>query len=79
MKRTHLNAMELFKQGNINAAWEMAQQDEGLLPEVTQESWVKYATGLVRADAIRLGSQELHTAADMGFAATRALRYTQNW
>ena len=36
-------ALETAKNGNWNKAWEIAQQDEGLLPEVTKEQWIEFA------------------------------------
>lgn len=42
MKTTHLQAKEIFKAGDINKAWEIAKKDEGLLPEITKEKWIKW-------------------------------------
>lgn len=42
MKITHLEAKEVFKTGNIDKAWEIAKQDEGLLPEITKEQWIEW-------------------------------------
>lgn len=47
MKTTHLQAKEIFKTGDINKAWEVAQQDEGLLPEITKEMWVEWMSKLI--------------------------------
>ncbi len=47
MQMTHLKAKALFKQGEINAAWKVAQQDEGLNADVTKEAWVAWMFELV--------------------------------
>lgn len=44
MKRTHNEAIELFIQGKVDAAWEVAKQDEGLSPCATKEAWIDFAT-----------------------------------
>lgn len=49
MQMTHLKAKELFIAGNIDEAWEVAQQDEGLLPDVTKELLVKLMLKLTEA------------------------------
>jgi len=43
MKTTHNQAIEILKNGNEQEAWEVAKQDEGLLPEVTKEQWLDFA------------------------------------
>ncbi|OQX14064.1 MAG: hypothetical protein BWK73_10420 [Thiothrix lacustris] len=42
-KHTYVAAMEQLRQGNVAEAWATAQEDTGLLPEVTQRQWVKAA------------------------------------
>ena len=42
MNTTHNEAKELFIAGQIDKAWEVAQQDEGLLPHVTKEMWIEW-------------------------------------
>lgn len=44
MKTTLNEALNLLKAGDESGAWEIAQQDEGLLPEVTKDQWVAWAT-----------------------------------
>ena len=41
---TTLNqALEIAKTGNWNQAWEIAQQDEGMLPGTKKEAWIDFA------------------------------------
>lgn len=47
MKITHLKAKKVFKTGDIDKAWEIAQQDEGLLPDITKEEWVEWMKKLI--------------------------------
>ena len=53
MKLTFIEATEILKTGNEQAAWEMAQQDDGLLPGVTQEQWLAFAYGVIENDKLR--------------------------
>jgi len=43
MKTTLNEALELVRQGRCEEAWEVAQQDEGMLDHVTFESWLPFA------------------------------------
>jgi hypothetical protein len=43
MKRTANEALEMAATGNFDAAWAIAQQDEGLLPHVTKTKWIAWA------------------------------------
>lgn len=43
MTLTHNEAIALFICGNVDAAWEVAQKDEGLNESVTKEQWVVFA------------------------------------
>ena len=43
MNMTLNQALETAKSGNWEKAWEIAQQDEGLLPTVKKETWVEFA------------------------------------
>lgn len=47
MKRTHNEAIEAFAAGNRQQAWEIAQQDEGLSPHVSQKDWMLFAARCV--------------------------------
>ncbi len=47
MTMTHNQAIKEFKDGNIDIAWEIAIQDEGLLPGVSKADWIKFAKGCV--------------------------------
>lgn len=47
MKLTHNQAIELFQKGEYDAAWDMAQRDEGLLPHVQKNDWLKFAAQCV--------------------------------
>lgn len=47
MHLTHLDAMALARAGDWDGAWQMAQQDDGLLPEVTREQWIAFARNLI--------------------------------
>lgn len=42
MKTTHNQAKQIAQTGNFDKAWEIAKQDEGLLPTVTKESWITW-------------------------------------
>lgn len=43
MKKTLNQALEIAKAGNWEKAWQVAQEDEGLLPEVTKSQWIEFA------------------------------------
>lgn len=60
MKRTHNEAIELFKQGKIDQAWEVAQQDEGLNADVTKEDWLMFADQCLKNRAELEAAQKLH-------------------
>jgi hypothetical protein len=47
MNLTHLKAKTLFQAGEINHAWDVAQQDDGLNADVTKEEWVAWMFKLV--------------------------------
>lgn len=53
MKITHLKAREILETtGDEDAAWAMAQQDEGLLPDVTKAQWLEFCYACIaRKDA----------------------------
>jgi len=53
MKLTFVEATEILKTGNEQAAWELAQQDEGLLPGVTKEQWLAFAYNVIENDKLR--------------------------
>lgn len=53
MKMTHNQAIELAKQNKWNEAWEVAQQDEGLLESVTFETWKPFAERCIKQEAIQ--------------------------
>lgn len=40
---TFTTALELLKNGNEDAAWAVAQMDEGMNPGVTKEAFLAYA------------------------------------
>ena len=50
MKTTTQEALKEYKAGNVDKAWEIAQQDEGLLPEVTKTQWVEWAAKIAARD-----------------------------
>lgn len=43
MRVTHNAAMSLYREGRLTEAWAKAQEDEGLLPEVTEQQWLAFA------------------------------------
>ena len=43
MKMTAIDSLKLADAGEWDAAWELAQQDEGLLSDVTRSRWEKWA------------------------------------
>ena len=43
MKMTALEALNLAAAGKWNEAWHVAQQDEGLKPNTTFETWKKWS------------------------------------
>lgn len=43
MRRTHNEAMAAFMNGNVDAAWDIAKQDEGLNEGATKDAWVAFA------------------------------------
>ncbi len=44
----HLEAKQALIDGmGIDAAWTIAQQDEGLLPHVTKQDWLRYMSDLI--------------------------------
>ena len=45
MTMTHNEALDLLAQGNEDAAWAMAQRDEGLNPNATRDMWLAFARG----------------------------------
>lgn len=47
MKITFNQAVEILMAGDENKAWEVAQQDDGLLPGVTREQWLEFAKGVI--------------------------------
>lgn len=48
MKMHHLKALKILETtGDETRAWATAQLDEGLLPEVTQTQWLKFARTLL--------------------------------
>ena len=53
MKLTFVEATEILKTGNEQAAWELAQQDDGLLPGTTKEQWLAMAYNVIEQDAKR--------------------------
>jgi|TARA_R110000851_G_scaffold248069_1_gene400526 hypothetical protein len=46
---THLKAKALFKAGKTNEAWDVAQQDEGWIGQVSREDWTAWMHQLVAA------------------------------
>ena len=51
MQTTHLKAKQMLIDGaGIDAAWEVAQQDEGLLPNITKQDWVRYMSKIIAAE-----------------------------
>jgi hypothetical protein len=56
MKMTLNEAMELAAAGDWDGAWKVAQQDDGLLPEVTFAAWKEFAEQAIqrRADEARM-------------------------
>jgi hypothetical protein len=50
MKKTLNAALKVFRTGNVDKAWEIAQQDEGLLETVTKDQWVAWATEIAKRD-----------------------------
>ena len=42
MKTTYTSAKSIAQTGNFDKAWEVAKQDEGLLPHVTKEMWITW-------------------------------------
>ena len=53
MKLTFVEATEILKTGNEQAAWELAQQYDGLLPGVTKDQWLAMAYNVIEQDAKR--------------------------
>ncbi len=43
MKLTLNDALTELKNGNVDSAWEIAQQDDGLNKGVTKEDWLSFA------------------------------------
>lgn len=43
MKMTAMDAIAILAKGDENAAWKKAQEDEGLLSNVTKKMWLKWA------------------------------------
>ncbi len=61
MTRTHNEAIAVLRTGNEARAWEVAQMDEGLLPGVTFEHWLKFAYKCIDdADAIEAAYADHH-------------------
>lgn len=59
MTKTFNNAVELFKAGRRDEAWEMAKQDEGMNADVNQDQFTAYVSSLI----------ENHRATDTANAA----------
>ncbi len=53
MKLTFIEAVEELKIGNEQTAWELAQQDDGLLPGTTKEQWLAFANNVIENDKLR--------------------------
>lgn len=51
MNTTLNQALEQGEQGNWDAAWELAQQDDGLLAGVSREDWFRFAVNAIRRRA----------------------------
>jgi hypothetical protein len=47
MTKTFNSAVELFKAGRRDEAWELAKQDEGINADVTQEQFTAYVSSLI--------------------------------
>lgn len=47
-----MQSLEILKTGdaNIDLAWQIAQQDEGLLPEVTKDKWLSWALKVLSSE-----------------------------
>lgn len=50
MAYTHLAAKELYKAGKEDAAWKIAQQDEGWISETTRSGWENWMKNIIRQD-----------------------------
>lgn len=50
MQKTHLIAKQLYMAGKFDAAWEVAQLDEGLLPNVTRDQWEDFMIRCINAE-----------------------------
>lgn len=51
MNTTHLQAKAALLNGEgIDAAWLIAQQDEGLLPTVTKEIWIREMARIIERE-----------------------------
>lgn len=51
MKTTYIAAKELAKTGNMDKAWEVAKQDEGLIEVVTKEQWIEWMKSILNRKA----------------------------
>ena len=51
MKTTLIEAKEIAKTGNMDKAWEVAKQDEGLNEGVTKEQWIDWMHNLLSREA----------------------------
>ncbi|MBE8233137.1 MAG: hypothetical protein HAW67_05320 [Endozoicomonadaceae bacterium] len=58
---TYTLAMERAMLGQWREAWELAQQDIGLLPHVTEEMWVNFAVTTMQNKAKLFKSSEFHS------------------
>lgn len=47
MKMMFLEAKAALAAGNPDRAWELAQQDEGLLPGVQKADWLAYVEAII--------------------------------
>jgi len=44
-------AREIAKTGNFDKAWEIAKNDEALLPHVTKEHWIDFVKKSIENDS----------------------------
>lgn len=58
MKLTFIEAVQTLKTGNEQAAWEIAQQDDGLLTGITKEQWLTFAYGVIEMDKKRSTAED---------------------
>ena len=55
MTNTHNKAIAILATGNQARAWEVAQQDEGLLPHITFGAWLAFAEACVARHVAEAG------------------------